>query len=422
VSRRFFPTAGRIPHPDLFTHPQYNTWIELTYNQNQKDVLEYARGIIKNGFPPGVLMIDEGWARNYGDWDFDHGRFPDPKAMMKELHGLGFKVMVWVCPFISPDGPHFKSLWLDHTSKKKTVWIVNAKNPRQPALTEWWDGFSAVVDLTNPEGRLWFKAQLDRLVSEYGVDGFKFDGGDPEYHSTKTMLMPPKALRDITPNAHTEEFNKLGLEYPMNEFRAGWKMGGQPLAQRLRDKNHDWADLRKLIPGVLNQGIMGYPFNCPDLIGGGDYLSFLDLKTLDQELIVRAAQVHALMPMMQFSVAPWRVLSTENLETARRAAQLHESLGSEILALAKEAARTGEPIVRSLDYAHPGRGYSPVTDQFLLGDAILVAPVVEKGSTERTVHFPPGSWKGDDGTMVTGPAKRVVKAPLTRLPWYRLVK
>src|SRR5581483_8497290 len=60
VSRRFFPAAGRLPAAELFVHPQYNTWIELTYNQNQKDVLTYARAIRKNGFPAGVLMIDEG--------------------------------------------------------------------------------------------------------------------------------------------------------------------------------------------------------------------------------------------------------------------------------------------------------------------------------------------------------------------------
>ncbi len=421
VSRRFFPTAGRTPHEDLFIHPQYNTWIELTYNQNQKDVLTYARSIRKNGFPAGVLMIDEGWARNYGDWDFDTARFPDAKEMIRELHSLGFKVMVWVCPYISPDGPYFKDLWLDHTRKHKTVWFVNADKPNQPALVEWWDGFSAIVDLTNPEGTRWFKTQLDRLIDEYGVDGFKFDGGDAGYYAPAAMLMRPKAARDLTPNGHTESFNRLGLDYPLNEFRATWKMGGQPLAQRLRDKNHNWEDLRKLIPGILDQGIMGYAFTCPDLIGGGEYLSFRDAKILDPELIVRAAQVHALMPMMQFSVAPWRVLNAAQMEIALRAAKLHESFGPELLALAKEAARTGEPIVRSLEYEYPGRDYASVPDEFLLGSSILVAPVVEKGATQRAVLFPPGTWKGEDGTLVKGPAREVVKAPLERLPWYRRV-
>jgi alpha-glucosidase (family GH31 glycosyl hydrolase) len=420
VSQRFFPTAGKTPHDALFLHPQYNTWIELTYNQNQKDVLAYARGIGANSFPKGALMIDEGWFSHYGNLDFEGGRFPDAKSMMKELHSLGFPVMLWVCPYITPDGPFFKELWLDQTRNNKTVWFVNANNPRQPAIMEWWNGFSAIVDLTNPTAKQWYKAQLDRLMKDYGVDGFKFDGGDASYYSAKTMLTPPKAFDPgVTPNGHSEEFARLGLDYPLNEYRATWKMAGQPLAQRLRDKNHDWSDLRKLIPGVLNQGVMGYAFTCPDLIGGGEYLSFREAGSIDEELIVRAAQVHALMPMMQFSAAPWRVLGPQNLKIARGAAQLHEQLGPEILALAKRAAATGEPIVRSLEYQYPDRGYGAVTDQFLLGEEILVAPVLHKGASERSVLFPPGAWRGDDGRIVRGPATETVKAPLARLPWWR---
>ena len=117
-------------------------------------------------------------------------------------------------------------------------------------------------------------------MKEYGVDGFKFDGGDAPYYTTPAMLGPAKSHQSRTPNGHSEEFAKLGLDYPLNEYRATWKMGGQPLAQRLRDKNHDWADLRTLIPGILNQGIMGYSFTCPDMIGGGEYLSFRDVTKL----------------------------------------------------------------------------------------------------------------------------------------------
>ena len=422
VSRKYFPPAGRIPDPALFTRPQFNTWIELTYNQNQKDILNYARAAVKQGYPPGALMIDEGWEKSYGDWDFDRARFEDPVAMMRELHGLGFKVMLWVCPYITPAGRHYKQMWLDHTRKGRTPWILNAKDTRQPAIMEWWDGFSAVVDLTNPEGVRWFKAQLDRLVSTYGVDGFKFDGGDAVYYSSKTMLTPTRSFKaGATPNEHSEMYARLGLDYPLNEFRACWKLGGQPIAQRLRDKEHNWTDLGKLIPGILNQGLMGYAFTCPDLIGGGEYLSFLDLDHVDQELIVRAAQCHALMPMMQFSVAPWRVLRSENQETCRNMAHLHARMGEEILALARASARSGEPIVRALEYEYPGRGYGAITDQFLLGPSILVAPVLEKGATRRTIQFPPGTWRGDDGSVVNGPTRVEVGAPLARLPWYRKV-
>lgn len=421
VSSSFFPPAGKLPAPVLFTRPQFNTWIELTYNQNQKDILNYAKQIVACGFPPGVLMIDEGWAETYGHWDFAKARFDDPKAMVRELHDFGFKVMLWVCPYITPDGPFYKNLFLDQVEKNSTIWILNRNNPSLPAIMHWWDGFSAVLDLTNPNGRQWFKHQLDSLMSVYGVDGFKFDGGDAVHYSEKCMLVPTKSFQEVSPNTHCELFAHVGLDYPLNEYRACWKMGGQPIAQRLRDKHHNWEDLRKLIPGIINQGLMGYPFTCPDLIGGGEYLSFRNLDRVDQELIVRAAQCHALMPMMQFSVAPWRVLNKKNLEICLDMALLHTRMGEEILALAKEAARTGEPIIRPLEYEYPHQGYVDIIDQFLLGKKILVAPVLEKGATKRSVYFPPGKWQGDDQSIVTGPIILNVVAPLTSLPWYRKI-
>jgi len=124
---------------------------------------------------------------------------------------------------------------------------------------------------------------------------------------------------------------------------------------------------------------------------------------------------------MQFSVAPWRVLSPENLATCRRMAALHTEQGASILGLARASARTGEPIVRSLEYAWPHRGYVDVLDQFLLGPDILVAPVVEKGARRRRLLVPPGRWRGDDGTVVSGPTSVEIDAALDRLPWYRRI-
>lgn len=88
------------------------------------------------------------------------------------------------------------------------------------------------------------------------------------------------------------------------------------------------------------------------------------------------------------------------------------------MALARASARTGEPILRPLAWQWPHQGYEPITDQFLLGADLLVAPVVEKGARKRSVTFPPGRWRGDDGSLVEGPTTREVDVPLSRLPYY----
>ncbi len=406
---RFFPPSGKIPDPLLFTSPQYNTWIELQYEQNEKDILRYADDILRNGFPPGVIMIDDNWQERYGTWEFDCKKFNDPKGMVDKLHTMGFKVMIWVVPFVSPDSPNYRKL------ARQKVLIFDDKEKSKPAMINWWNGVSALVDLSNPEGEKWFRAQLDYLVETYGIDGFKLDAGDPQSYVGKY------SYGDLTPDEHCEAYARLGLDYSLNELRACWKMAGQPLVQRLRDKSHSWDDVSYLIPDMIGLGLIGHQFGCPDMIGGGEYMSFQDTSILDEELIVRSAQVSALMPMMQFSVAPWRVLNSEHLEICRKMAQLHYEMGTEILELAKACAVSGEPMVRNLEYEFPGKGYEEIRDQFLLGSDIMVAPVVSKGERSREVIFPRGKWLGDDGTIVTGPLKVDIGVPLDRLPWYRRI-
>ena len=405
ASKQYFPPSGKMPDEFLFSSPQYNTWIELLYNQNEKDILKYAKGILDNGFPPGTLMIDDNWQEDYGTWRFHPGRFPNPKAMIDTLHAWGFKVMLWVCPFVSPDSETFRKLMA------KGVFLNDAEG--YPKMVKWWNGSSAVLDLTDEEAGKWFEGELNYLMKTYTVDGFKFDAGDPEFYLDGVSDKP------ITPNEQSEQFAKLGLKYPLNEYRATWKMGGQGLAQRLRDKGHTWNDLQLLIPDILLQGIMGYPYTCPDMIGGGEMGSFLNLDKVNQDLIVRSAQCHALMPMMQFSVAPWRVLDPVHLNAVKKAINLRSDFSKRIEELAAVAAKTGEPIVRMMEYNYPNQGYEMVQDQFLLGNDILVAPMVTAG-VKRKVTLPKGKWRNmlDGGKVVNGPKLLEVEVQLDELAYF----
>src|SRR5690606_39405792 len=89
---------------------QYNTWIELLYDQSETRILDYAKALLRAGYPQGVLMIDDNWQEDYGVWDFSARRFQDPRGLVQELHRLGFRVMLWVCPFVSADSATFREL------------------------------------------------------------------------------------------------------------------------------------------------------------------------------------------------------------------------------------------------------------------------------------------------------------------------
>ena len=406
-----FPADGTLPPELFFSVPQYNTWIELQYDQNQQDIEKYADDILANGFPAGILMVDDNWQRYYGNFDFKAERFDVPKAMTDRLHAKGFKIMLWISPFVSPDSPEFREL-------EEKGYLIREKGTRNAAVIRWWNGYSACYDLTNPDAFAHLLAQLRSTQEKYGVDGFKFDAGDLNYyHPAQQDYYDTTALA----TDHCMKWAELGLHFPYNEYRAGWKMQGKPLVQRLGDKAYSWHDLRLLVPEMVNAGLMGYAYTCPDMIGGGQVGSFrnLDQTKIDQDLVVRSAQLHALMPMMQFSVAPWRVLDKEHLGYCLAAARLHEKMAPYIIETAKHAAETGEPIVRHMEYMYPNKGFSDCRDQYMLGAKYLVAPILTPDG-KRTVRLPRGVWVDDLGQKFKGPLVMEISAPVGRIPYYEL--
>ena len=423
--REHFPFDGHRLPERFFTTAQYNTWMEFTYYPTQEGVLRYAHAIVDNGFTPGILIIDEGWHGRYGEWEFDFARFPDPKAMVDELHRLGFTVMLWVVPAVCPDGHEFicsiiKALGGGEDYDK--VYIRNKEG--RPGLFFWWNGYSALLDMRKESDRRFLKTRLDRLVSEYGVDGFKFDGGTVGmYHPSNMVNGTPRDDHD--PHAMNIAWNEFGRAYEYHEFKDSYHCGGRNTIQRLCDRGHVWEGdgINTLLPCAIVQGLTGHPFLCPDMIGGGQWTYAKDPSfAVDEELFVRMAEASALMPMMQFSWAPWRALSPQSLALVRRAAELHRRLAPEILALVREAEVGGEPVLRSLEYNDPHKGYGRVMDEFMLGTDILVAPVLGKGATEREVVFPEGTWRSEDGRVYSGNATHRVAAPLGSLPWFRREK
>lgn len=410
ASGKHFPPSGEIPEAEFFSKPQYNTWIELMYNQNQADIEKYASDVLKHAFPTGIFMIDDNWQKYYGNFEFKPERFASPERMCSNLHKRGFKVMLWLSPFISADCPEYREA-------AKKGYLVKTPSG-SPAIVKWWNGYSACYDLTNPEAADHLEAELKKAMSGYGVDGFKFDGGDVTLMASKSENLVFHE-KDADPNVFSQRWAEFALRFPFNELRACYKLGGKPLVQRLGDKTYAWSSVGKLIPEMLTAGLLGYPYTCPDMIGGGEFSSFLDIdySSIDQDLIVRSCQIHSMMPMMQFSVAPWRILDTKHLEICRKYAKWHEELGPYILEMAEKAAETGEPIVRFMEYAFPHQGFAECKDQFMLGDKYLVAPVTD-AAFSRYVSLPKGKWKDDRGDIHVGPCVIKTDVPIERLPYY----
>lgn len=412
--KKHFPTDKKMPGLLNFTSPQYNTWIEMHYEPSQEKVLSYAREVLENGFKPGVLMIDDNWMKDYGNWEFNPAFFPNPKAMMEELHGMGFKVMLWVCPYVSADGYLYRTL----NEKGYLLKDINKK----AIVKEWWNGYSCILDMSNKAAIKWFEDKLKNLVRNYGVDGFKFDAGDPIMFDEEHLKDRYNWTEKIFPNEDCEVYAKIGLNFEYSELREAWKCAGKALLQRQQDKAHSWdgEGLKMIIPNGLAQGLMGYAYNCPDMVGGGMDSCFYDGEfKIDQELFVRYCQASVLFPIVQFSMAPWMALDKEHLEYCKEAVKIRERLTDYIVGLAKQAAQTGLPIMRSMEFVFPNQGYDGIVDQFMLGDKILVAPVLNKGQKTREVVLPEGIWQSDDGATYEGGRKVVIDSPISRIPWFK---
>ena len=414
ASSRYFAPEGGIPPEEFFIRPIYNTWIELMYDQNQADILKYARGIVDNGFPPGVLMIDDNWQKDYGEWDFKTDRFPSPKEMVDTLHDLGFKVMLWVCPFVSPDSKEARDL-------HEKGYLVKAPDGEQMGILWWWNGYSACYDLSNPEAYSHLKSKFTDLQEKYGIDGFKMDAGDPERYLSENIKVYDGKSFDTE---QTRLWAQLATEFPYNELRACWQMGNRQLVQRLGDKKYSWEGVAQLVPDMISAGLLGHSYACPDMIGGGEYSSFLDIDedSFDAPLIIRSCQIHAMMPMMQFSVAPWRILKPEQLAIVLDYAKKHCELGPYIVEMAQKTATDGTPIVRHMAYSFPEEGFEEVNDQYMLGDRYLVAPIMTPDNC-RDVRLPKGTWVDDTGKKFKGgKTYRLENVPLERTPYYERIK
>lgn len=225
ASAAHFPPDGKRPNDMMIKAPQYCTWIHLATNQNQKDIVEFAKDILKSGMAPGEMIIDDGWQRTFGDWHFKEEAFPDPKKMVAELHEMGFKVLMWICPFVSKTAPEFNYLVENNMLVRTRLGKI--------AERKWWNGVDPVLDLSNPKSMEWFKNVAEGLFNDYGIDGLKQDAGDAYFYKDSDKTYVPST----TANDQSYLWAESAREYEYNELRACFKGGGWGVTQRLADKS-----------------------------------------------------------------------------------------------------------------------------------------------------------------------------------------
>uniref|UniRef100_A0A0A9ZJ17 Putative family 31 glucosidase KIAA1161 n=1 Tax=Lygus hesperus TaxID=30085 RepID=A0A0A9ZJ17_LYGHE len=401
------PDYGKAPLPVdyeyLLREPIWSTWVAYKKDTNQTLVTDFVSSITKYGFRLGVLEIDEKWETCFGSQKFDSVKFPDPKKLIKDVHALGAKITFWRHPFVNKECDEFKTL-AHHLFKDRTG---------ATATTTWWEGEGALFNFMQNDTYEFFAKRLRDFKNEYGMDGFKFDAGEAYYIPTLFYLTP---FED--PNIYSTTYLKLVESFgPDSEVRVGADSYNFKLLQRLQDTQSDWSlsnfGIKSVIPSTLQLSILGYRTILPDMIGGNVYG-----PPPDKELFIRWVELNAFLPIMQFSYHPW-TFDEETINITRRYIELHYEYSDLMISIRNDPR--GIPLINAVWWLDPEDSQAQqILDEFLVGEEILVAPVVEKGATSRSIYIPSGTWKdGNNGNVILGPQTiQQYPAPLDTLPYF----
>ncbi len=395
VSKRYTELTGRMMLPPKW---EFGLWKWRDWVWDESEVYEDAFMLRSLDIPATVILIDSPWSTEYITYEFNPRQFPDPKRLIDDLHGMGYRVLIWIVPFVNPAADNFKA------AERKGYFVKNDKG--ETYMIKWWapsgtkelglesGGRGGMIDFTNPKAVKWWQKQIKKVV-DLGIDGFKMD--DCEQLPDDAVLFDGRKGNELKnyPLLYNKAVHDLMQKEKHGDFvlipRAGWP-GSQKYVPAFwaGDQNSDW-DFKKGLPSVIrgaqSMGLIGYPFWGSD-IGGYRW-------SPSKELFIRWTQFGAFCPIMSVGGKsyhePW-MFDTETIRIFRRFAQLHSDLFPYIWRYAQKAVSEGIPLMRPLFWDFPEDPQAWEKEfEYLFGGELLVAPIYQPGN-ERSVYLPKGQW------------------------------
>ncbi|SCE49349.1 alpha-glucosidase [Streptomyces sp. Termitarium-T10T-6] len=361
----------------------------------------------------------------------DRERFPDLPALAKELRGDGVRLVSIVDPAVKAE-PGDAVFDAGREVGERGAFVRDARG--RMVVGEVWPGACAYPDFTDPVVRDWWGSLYEERLAQ-GFSGIWHDMNEPVSFAAFGDPSLPRSARHVLEGAggdHREAHNVYALamaragyegllrlrpeERPFLFSRSGWAGMQRYGGTWSGDVSTGWDGLRASLSLVVGLGLCGVPYSGPD-VGGFDGFP-------SPELYLRWFQLGAYLPLFRTHSAidagrrePWE-FGPEVLEHARAALVERERLHPYFVSLSQVARLTGAPYVRPVWWGAPGdRALRECEDAFLLGDALLVAPVLEPGVRRRAVRLPRGRWYDTvTGRAYEGPGQVLVDAPLSGVP------
>ncbi|MBM7058974.1 TIM-barrel domain-containing protein, partial [Streptomyces durocortorensis] len=418
--------APALP-PSWALGPQHARW----GFGSEEEVRRVVGGYRERGLPLSVLHLDIDHYDGHRVFTVDRERFPDLPALAKELRGDGVRLVSIVDPAVKAE-PGDAVFDTGRAVGEHGAFVRDARG--RVVVGEVWPGACVYPDFTDPVVRDWWGSLYEERLAQ-GFSGIWHDMNEPVSFAAFGDPSLPRSARHVLEGAggdHREAHNVYALamaragyegllrlrpeERPFLFSRSGWAGMQRYGGTWSGDVSTGWPGLRASLSLVLGLGLCGVPYSGPD-VGGFDGFP-------SPELYLRWFQLGACLPLFRTHSAidagrrePW-AFGPEVLEHARAALVERERLHPYFVSLSHVARLTGAPYVRPVWWGAPGvRALRECEDAFLLGDALLVAPVLEPGVRRRAVRLPRGRWYDTvTGRPYEGPGQVLVDAPLSRVP------
>jgi alpha-D-xyloside xylohydrolase len=376
VLNEYTNLTGKAPMPPLWS---FGLWMSRITYFSEDEVRSVAAKLRQNRVPADVIHLDTVWFET--DWRCDYkfspSRFKDPARMIADLKNDGFHISLWQLPYFVPQN----SLFPEILSKGLAVKDGKGNLPFD----------DAVLDFTNPATVAWYQEKIAGLL-KMGVGAIKVDFGEGApmtgiyangrsgfYEHNLYPLRYNKTVADITKQVSGENIIWA---------RSAWA-GSQryPLHWGGDAGNTDTA-MAATLRGGLSFGLSGFTFWSHD-IGGFAQRPTEDMyrRWMPFGMLTSHSRCHGAPPK-----EPWEY-SPQFLEDFRRADEMKYRLMPYVYAQAKDSTERGLPMVRALFVEYPNDpGAWQIDDEYLFGADILVAPLMETGTTGRDVFLPQGQW------------------------------
>jgi len=429
--------------PPMMPRDRMGFWqCKLRY-RTQEEVLSVARKYKELGIQLDVIVIDFFHWTVQGDWKFDKTYWPDPKAMVDELHEMGIKVIVSVWPSVDRRSENFAEM------AERGLLMRTERGAMQ---TYDYQGDCVEIDPTNPETRAYVWEKCKAHYFDLGIDAFWLDNSEPDltkydFDNFRYYLGPAMTCSNIYPQyysrAYDEPMRALGAE-PVNLLRSGWA-GSQRYGNVLwsGDVPSTWESLRDQVQAGLNMGLAGISWWNTD-IGG-----FMEGNVFDpefKELLLRWYEWAVFQPVMRLhgDREPFTIpalddrdwgggylhtgqdnemwsYGEENFPIFKKHYELRRSLLPYLVKIYRDAHETGAPLMRAMFFEFPQDAACwEIADQYMFGPDYLVAPVLTPNTFERSVYLPDGKWQDiRTGEILSGGRRVIAQAPIDSIPVFK---